>query len=493
MVVGGRTRAAALLLALGLFAAACGTRLSPEQRAAALGAPARAPGGVGQLATPDGTAGAEREPAADVAVTADAPAVTATPTAVPAVATPGAGPGAAPGAAPAAPAVSADGGGQPAAALRASDVGVSGTEIVIANVSDVTGPLPGLFESARQATVAYAAYTNSRGGVHGRQLRVLALDGRTDSGANRTATLEACEDAFALVGSLSAFDQGGAGAVDACGIPDVTALPLSAARATAQLTFAAYPNPPDTLILGPGRYAAERHPDAVRAAAMVYPDIEAARATAAKTIAGYESIGFEFTYEVATSVIETNYSPLVVEMRRRGVRYVTAVADYPNVARLVRAMEQQGYRPDVLDWTPSVYDPRFLELVGSAAEGSTLYLNTVPFEEIASNPELQRYQQWLGQVAPGARPTALGVYAWSAAALFVAAAETVGPELTRAALVEQLRATREWTGGGLHPAHDVGAKVQSPCFLIMTISGGRFARTEPGSGYRCDDLYRGPA
>jgi ABC-type branched-subunit amino acid transport system substrate-binding protein len=270
----------------------------------------------------------------------------------------------------------------------------------------------------------------------------------------------------------------------------VSALPLTPPRAAAAMTYAAFPNAPDRVITAPGRFALERNPEAVKAAAILYPDIEAARANAEKLVAAYTALGFRFVYQAAVSVVETNYAPYVLEMRRRGVRYVTAVADYPNISRLAKAMRQQGFRPDLVDWPASGYDPRFPAAAEGAAEGSTLYVNSIPMEERASSPELQRYEHWLAQVAPGARPTFLGLYAWSATALFTEAARRVGPVLTRAALLDQLRAIRAWDGRGVHPAHDVGGKVQSGCVVMVVVRGDRFERLAPSAGYRCDDLHR---
>ena len=99
--------------------------------------------------------------------------------------------------------------------------GITDDKITIANASDISGPVPGLFESAQQATQAYVAYFNSTSDICGRKLDVALLDTRTDAGADQQAYTKACDEAFATVGSMSAFDSGGAATAQGCGLPDI--------------------------------------------------------------------------------------------------------------------------------------------------------------------------------------------------------------------------------------------------------------------------------
>ena len=83
----------------------------------------------------------------------------------------------------------------------ATDKGVTAGEITIANISDISGPIPGIFQSAQQATKAFVEYFNAtQGSVCGRKLKLVSFDSRTDSGGDQQATSQACEQAFALVG-----------------------------------------------------------------------------------------------------------------------------------------------------------------------------------------------------------------------------------------------------------------------------------------------------
>ena len=104
------------------------------------------------------------------------------------------------------------------------------------------GPAPGLFQSSVQAVNSWANMVNSQGGIFGRKIKVDVIDSKTDAGANRAGALQACAQDFALVGSMSAYDDGGAAPIDQCGIPDLTAIPTNAPGGATRRT-ASSPSP----------------------------------------------------------------------------------------------------------------------------------------------------------------------------------------------------------------------------------------------------------
>ncbi|HWE70149.1 MAG TPA: ABC transporter substrate-binding protein, partial [Acidimicrobiales bacterium] len=67
-----------------------------------------------------------------------------------------------------------------------SGPGVTPSTITIGNVSTVTGPVPGLFTSARLGTQAFVAYQNSIGGVCGRKLTLDSGDDNMEQAQNST-------------------------------------------------------------------------------------------------------------------------------------------------------------------------------------------------------------------------------------------------------------------------------------------------------------------
>jgi ABC-type branched-subunit amino acid transport system substrate-binding protein len=460
--------------------AACGSRLTPQERSAVLaGSGGAADAGAGGTGT--GGAGGAAAGTAGPAATAGSG---------------GGGQASGGNGGGAGGAGSGGGGGGSGGAARtctgrggATATGVTANEITLANASDISGPVPGLFESAQQATKAYVAYFNAtQGGICGRKLKLISLDSRTDSGGDQQATIQACQKAFALVGSMSGYDQGGAQAAAGCGIPDIRTASVTSQRQRTAVSFGTNSTKVNLFPAAVPDFFKAKYPAAAGKAAFLYLNSDVTRQNAKSWISAYQKRGFTWVYEQAVDISDFNYSPYVLQMKQKGVRFVTWLGAYQQAARLAQAMRQQGFTPDVFLLDPTAYNPEYASQGGAAVAGTWVFINTILLEEIGSSPEMQLYRQWLSRAAPGAKPTYFGMYAWAATALFVQLAAKVGPNLTRPALIQQLRGVRGYTGNGMFAAQDVGAKRSSPCAAFIRLQGGRWTRQSPSRGWTCAGL-----
>ena len=465
-----QSRVAALAVVM-LFTVACGARLSERERALGIGirgAGAQVGGSaLNGTTTPTGAATAGT----------GVPGSTGT--------TGGAGTGGGSGGGAAA---SCGGTGN-----TASDTGVSPTQLTIATASDITGVQPGLFKSTHQAISAFAAMVNSEGGICGRSVKPILLDTKADSTQNAAAVRQACDSAFALVGSMSAFDNGGAENGESCGIPDFSAIPVNPSRQLAKNVYAAFPQRPDKLPTGTANYIKQKYPDVIKHAAMLYLNAGVTKLNAFQRVEAWESVGFDFggssrsrVYEV--QVLEANYSPYVQKLKDAGVKYVDMVANYQSIQKFLQAMEQNDFYPEVRDWDSVAYSPNFVTFNGKPfppADGSLVFLTTNITEEASGNPEIQLYMRWLDRVAPGSKPDFFGLYAWSAGRLFQKLATEQGPRLTRKGILAAVKNVDSWTGNGIHVDHNVGGKLTSPCFLYLEIKNSTFTRRHPAKGFEC--------
>lgn len=468
----------ALTAVMCLLGAGCGSRLSKEERAAAIGAVTAGGTAAGGVAGVD-TAGVGGVDSTGPGASTGGGATTGT--------TGGGGTaGGASGGATATAGVASC-----AKATKGTDTGVTAKEVTVATLADISGVQPGLFQSAHQAARAASTFINSQGGICGRQIKLLPLDSKTDSGGNRSAMLEACDKAFAVVGSMSAFDDGSAKPGEDCGIPDMTAITTNPAKVNAKNTYPIYPNGPNATGTTSARYIAKRFPDVIKKAAILWLNQAVTKANATTRKKVWESVGFKFIYEAEVQLLEANYTRFVSEMESRGVQYVTMVADFQNIVRLQKTMRQQGYTPKVRDWDSVAYDPEYLS-EREVVEGSLIFVNTGMFEEASSNPEMKLYIDWLQRVSPGASPDFFGLYAWSGFRLFQKLTSQIGPDLTRKKLLSALKATKEWGANGLHGPHQTGAKLPTTCNVYMEVKGGKFQRMAPASGFDCSGaLHRG--
>lgn len=359
-----------------------------------------------------------------------------------------------------------------------NSTGITNSAITVANSSDVSGPIPGLFTSAQQAVKAYLAYFNSTTRVCGRSINLINLDSQTSDTGNQQAETTACGQAFALVGSMSAFDDGGAQTGAQCGIPDLRAIAVNPARADSPVSFGTDSLAISQVPTAPYAYIKATQADAYQHAAMIYLNVGATTINGQSFQAAETAIGFHFVYSQAIAVTEFNYAPYVAAMQNAGVKYVQWVGNYQNAVQLKKAMDAQNFHP-VFQMDSVAYDPGFAQLGGNDVNGTYSFVDTDMFEEASRSPEMQLYLKWLTIVAPGAHPSFFGIFAWGAARLFTEEALELGGRLTRGTLIAALKQVTNYTGNGLFAPMQVGAKTSPPCQTEMQLENGVWVRRTP--------------
>jgi hypothetical protein len=277
----------------------------------------------------------------------------------------------------------------------ATDVGITKDSITIYNISDVSGAVPGLFEDARFATQAYVKYFAARyGTLYGRKIILKTLDAQLDAGPNRSAALDLCANGFAGVGSLSAFDQGAADPEKKCGVPDVRAI-----ATTDQIK--AVPNVYPANAAGTGHFRglaqfswAASSPDpkvraSIKKAGYVYSDGDVTRQQSSQDKeATTKANGFNWIADEPFPTSSTDYTAIVADLKKKGVEFVTFSGAYQQAAGIRKTMEDQDYHPAV--WLPTVtaYTPNYLQQAGSAAEGTYVGIQPTQLEEASCSSGL---------------------------------------------------------------------------------------------------------
>ncbi len=468
----------AIVGALSIVLAACGSRLSPEEVQAAGGGTAvggldQSGAGAGDLPSDPGAAGGTGGTSGGAAGSAGGQSLSSG----------GAGGGAQGTGANAATGKTKAG---PCDGFK-NQVGITNDKITLANVSDVSGPVPGLFSSAQEATKAYVAYFNATSDICGRKLELMTLDSRTDAGADQQAYAKACEGAFAAVGSMSAFDSGGAATAAKCGLPDLRSANVSSERQACDSCFGVQSANPATFQNAVPDHILKNYHAASQKAAYVWINAGVGPLNANNQADAMERRGMKFVYRQGIDVSEFNYAPYVQQMESKGVRYVQFLGAYQQAVRLAQAMQQQGFKPDAFVLDPTGYDPRYVESGGEAVEGTKIFINIAMFEEMSSNREMALYNQWLQQVKPGATPTFFGVFSWSATRLFVERSLALGGRLSRESLVGSVKGVDNWTSNGIHSPQHVGSKKTGDCWRWIHLQDGKWV-AEGSSKYTCNGV-----
>src|SRR5215213_9060393 len=266
-------------------------------------------------------------------------------------------------------------------AAAAAEDGVTGDTITIANLADLTGPVPGLFKAAQDGMKAFVAYINSQGGVLGHELELENFDTNTNATEHRIATTQACSDAFAIVGAFSVGDNGGAPVAEECGIPNIIDVATSPQAAEAEGTFAPVPVQPNLWPEGPVKWIKDEYPEAVEDAGIIAIDNPITILNGERLVKTAEHLDYTFDYVEKSPAVESNFAPYVVDMRNRDVQYLTWSGESQNLVRLMESLQQQNYRPDVVQFDAVAYNQGFLRQAGDAAEGVLIPLNIALLEE----------------------------------------------------------------------------------------------------------------
>ena len=286
---------------------------------------------------------------------------------------------------------------------------------------------------------------------------------------------------------MSAFEEGAAEPLQGCGMPDLRNVPTSNALQKLPNVFGLQAFRPGDYSKAEWEYYAQQFPDAVKNAGFVWLENQTTNYQTGIYIKGTsESLGYKWNKKIQVAVAETNYARIVTELKDADIQFVAFQGAYQQAARLAQSMQQQNYAPQVFALQQNIYTPDLIETCGEACEPFVMVAqNASLLEEMQSNPELQLYAEWLARVNPRARPTGLGMYSWAAAKLFVQALKDIGPELTRAKLLEYLKGVDGYDANGLIPAQHVGSQEASGCIVMLDIDGGQFKRIAPPQGYNC--------
>jgi ABC-type branched-subunit amino acid transport system substrate-binding protein len=366
------------------------------------------------------------------------------------------------------------------ATLTASDKFVTANEIHISTISDPGGPKPGLDQSIFDTMKAFAAWCNGFGGINGRKVVVDFKDAKILQYKDRV--VEACEDSFALVGSLGTLDANGAQDQENCGLPNIPAAAVSADVAGADLTFQPLPNPPNEFQIGPAQWVKSQYPDAPPKSAALYSNLQLVKTQSDRVVEGYTTQGYKFIYDQSANINETNWGPIVVAMKNMDVKYMTLTSSFEEIIPLQKEEAAQGWAPAVTELETNFYDARYPEQAkAQGADTSNTYvrLTVWPFEEADANPAMKQYLAELTKAVPDAVPAELGVQSWSAALMFATAAKNAGANLTRDSLVSELKKITSWNGGGLHGTSNPSIQKPAGCFVMMKVEDGKFVRAYP--------------
>ena len=373
----------------------------------------------------------------------------------------------------------------------ATSVGVTANSITVGNVSDVGGPVPGLFAGGPIGVEAYFNYINSQGGVFGRQLKLSAQDDSLQCSNNEADYADSVKSVFAYVGSWSLDDFCGANIMKANpGVPMVQTY-LSPDM---QNLPNAYGEAPYSQLVntGPFLYFKQKFPQDIQSVGTLVGNQASAVASWNHAEQAIDSIGYKVIYKDTFPPAQSNFTSDVIQMKAQGVKMVILLAvNAPDAAIFASEAAQQGFHPDL--WLcPICYFGGYVSESGGAASvnGQYEYVTFADFLGDPGVPEVSNFLHWVSKTNPNFVPDEFSAFSWANAALFVHALQQVGPDLTQAKLLAVLKGTSTFTDNGMVTAANIAARSPSTCYNLLQIQNGAFVKVDdPASGFRCDGTY----
>jgi ABC-type branched-subunit amino acid transport system substrate-binding protein len=451
-----------------LASAGCGARWSEDQRAAVLSR------GEGRsLSATD--AGSGTEDGADVVASDGAQAAAGTGGG-------GASSGSVGGQGAAGGSAAAGAGGKLPCAAPSTEKGVTDKEITTGAISSLSGPAPGLGDSAAAAVRAYIAFRNSTGGVCGRKLVLKEADDGTDTARYRSALRALNPGVLGISGGFAVGDIGSEALINELQIPIVN----SPTGRTGELRQVIDINPdfpkPDMLI-GKYKYLYEQ---GARKVSMTYIAVDQSRIEANIQKGLMQAAGLEIVHVNELPLSTLSYDSAARAAANSGANYLWFIADTNGAASMAKSVRDTGFKWLFKEFSYTTYGTNWLELSGDAAEGATSWLRSLPTEEASTNKAMSAYVEWMDRVAPGLPNDLFSIDSWVSAKVFIESLEKLPGPISREALVTQLTSIGTYDADGMYAPITLGKDLSQGCFMGMIVQGGKWKRMAPaGKGYLC--------
>jgi len=376
----------------------------------------------------------------------------------------------------------------------ATDVGVTATTINLGAVTTLSGPVPGLFSGDVYGAQAYFAYINSQGGIFGRQLRLEVADDQLDCGQNRTQHLAQAGHVFGWVSSLSLYDNCGAPVLQQNKTMSEVAVTFSTQAGGLRNSFSINPLVPGYR-LGSFQYYKQKFPGAITHSASLVGNIGSAVEIFKGIQKAAESVGYRWDYVRDYSPGETDFTSDIIQMRQKGIQLLYFVsADSHTIAKVLNAAKQQNWKPQLIavGAGDAAYDPSFIPEAGAASEGIYADQPHAAFfnRSDAVIPGVGLYQEWMAKTGAAKHEDLYSAWGWGSATLAVEALKKAGPKLTRQGFLNALGTVHTFDGNGMFAKADPAGKKPNTCYVILTISGGKWVRKDtPATSFRCGGFY----
>ena len=361
---------------------------------------------------------------------------------------------------------------------KATDVGITPTEIHIAVVADVDNPIvPNLFKPDADAVAGVAKYLNSKaggGGLAGRKVVVDFYDSKLNPNATTNAEIQACQNDVAMVGTSSVFltsvdnmrnCKDSTGAVT--GLPDIPFVTTALVQQCSDQSFPIAPPQVDCATkdqhpqtfhanVSRGLYYNQKYGKGKLHGVYVFGnDSKSARDSSFSSLGALRHIGIasDKDFDLPGAAPQSAYTPVIQAMKTAGSNYGQAITANAMVLMRKEAALQGLTGVKVWDCGVGCYDNQFLSSGGTDVEGQyvdTLFLPFYDKAEQKANAATGNFVKYTG----ADKVASFGAYAWAAGLAFRDAVNSVVKAhgvngVTRKTIFEELNKIHKFDADGM--------------------------------------------
>ena len=394
---------------------------------------------------------------------------------------------------------------------KATEVGVTATEIHIGVIADVDNPFaPGLFQGAVDGVKAGAAYLNSKaggGGLAGRKVVVDFYDSKLNGNESRNATIQGCQNDYALVGTSALFltqvedivncaDQAGA----ATGIPDMSAVTTGVPESCSPMAFPAYGTaldcadrqrePADVLRQpGSGEVGALQAKGGLHGVTIMGNDTkDAARGGTILGASPHKQAGIKMdqgdpVVAVSGRDPQSVFTPIVQKMKTDNSNWSLNVASANQALLFRNEATIQGIDTSKVLWEcASCYGNKLITNNAQTFEGEVQFLGSCRSKRSRSTRPSNNFVKYMKKV--GGTPDQFSAYSYAAALAFADAVNAIVKSdgvngLTRTNLITAIKGLTDFDAGGMIGKRSFKDGKTTSCFLMVQFKGGKWVRQYP--------------
>lgn len=358
--------------------------------------------------------------------------------------------------------------------------------IILGSVGNYSGPAGAAEAGIPRAVQVWAADMNARGGLFGREVKVIVQDDGGDPARYRAAIQDLVENRKVI-----AFVGQGAGLTAQGGIKYLAEkrIPVIGTECAAPEWWQASPNNFVQCADAPYQSYSYINSGVKLTGQTAFGFVYCGEASSCTVNAPYykksEPAGAHTVYGEQISIAQVDFTANCQAAQRAGVKIMAILADPGTIGRFVRSCERQNFTPQYLGVSISVTgDINQLPGLSRIALGPP----TFPFAG-ASTPAIDEFKEAM-QTYGTADPGPADSEGWAAAKLFELAATKAAAarqSITSATLIEALRTVKGETLGGLTVALDFTKEAPNNqrCAFVMQ-GDGKGGWTAPfGPGPHC--------